>query len=441
MRSRKIPISLYILVPLIFGGISLISAILSHYLTIYYLKGGADSLGVLSWWILAMVLFTLACSFLVLSRVLKPVMKFVRDSEKMPSMPPLPAGLPDLAKANPEYYTQVFAQVTDLLGKVEARELFPRIVGQSAVMRRLFGQMLRVAPTDATVLITGESGTGKELVATLLYEHSLRKEGPLIKINCVAIPEGLLESELFGHERGAFTGAVAQKKGKFELARGGTVFLDEIGDMSLATQAKLLRVLQEKEFERVGGIRTIRVDVRFIAATNKDLESLVKKGEFREDLYFRLNVFPLSVPPLRARREDIPQLCQHFLIGSAMAEISPRAMQFLLGHPWPGNVRELQNVILRASVLSDKGVIEYFHLPPGMHPDLSGPRGPSLAAGTDLEERLAALEKALIIEALNRAGGVQARAAELLGLNQRSLWHRVKKLGIDVTSLKKHPDF
>ncbi len=439
MRSRKIPISLYILVPLIFGGISLISAILSHYLTIYYLRGGANSLGVLSWWFIAMVVITLACSFLVLSRVLKPVMKFVRDSEKMPSMPPSPAGLPELAKANPEYYSQVFAQVTDLLGKVEARELFPRIVGQSTVMRHLFGQMLKVAPTDTTVLITGESGTGKELVATSIYEHSLRRAKPLIKINCVAIPEGLLESELFGHEKGAFTGAVALKKGKFELARGGTIFLDEIGDMPLATQAKLLRVLQEKEFERVGGIRTIQVDVRFIAATNKDLESLVKKGEFREDLYFRLNVFPIALPPLRARREDIPLICQHFLSGTAATEISSRAMQLLLCHPWPGNVRELQNVIERMAILAEKGVIEAFHLPAGMQPDLNG-QGLPAAAGATIDDRLVAIEKGLIIEALNRAGGVQARAAQLLGINQRSLWHRVKKLGIDVSSLKKPPD-
>ncbi len=439
MKNRKIPLSLYILVPLIFGGISLISALVSHYLTIYYLKGAPGSQLVFFLGIVALLLITLACSFLVLSQVIKPVMKFVKDSEKLPIMPPSAEEFPGRAKARPEYYAQVFAQVTDLLGKVEARELFPRIIGQSQVMRHLFGQMLKVAPTDTTVLITGESGTGKELVAEALHEHSLRKEGALIKINCVAIPEGLLESELFGHERGAFTGAVAQKKGKFELAHGGTIFLDEIGDMPLPTQAKLLRVLQEKEIERVGGVRSLRVDVRFIAATNRDIEELVRKGQFREDLFFRLNVFPLAVPPLRARREDILLLCQRFLAGHAATEIAPRALQWLLGHSWPGNVRELKNVIERAAVLADRGVIEYFHLPAGINPDWSGPEA-ALGAGANLDERLRALERGLIIEALNRAGGVQARAADLLGVNQRSLWHRVKKLGIDVSSLKKPPD-
>ncbi|MDI6726432.1 MAG: sigma-54 dependent transcriptional regulator [Smithellaceae bacterium] len=435
MKSRKIMVSLYILIPFIFGGISLIGAIVAHYLTASYLRA-AGNIGIIAWWLVAIVLLTLTCSFLIVFLVLKPVMKFLKASEKMPLMRTDRKESAGAVKTNPEYYGLVFDRATDILTKMEAKEQFRQIVGQSAVMRNLFGQLLKVAPTDATVLLLGESGTGKELVATAIYEHSHRKEMPFIKINCVAIPEGLLESELFGHEKGAFTGALAQKKGKFELADGGAIFLDEIGDMPLPTQAKLLRVLQEQEFERVGGVKPIKVDVRFIAATNKDLEGLVKSGEFRSDLYFRLNVFPVHIPPLRARREDIPLLSQHFLLGTSVTEISARAMQLLIGYPWPGNVRELQNVIARAAVLADRAVIEDFHLPAGMKPDMNG-QGISLSAGAALDDRLAAFEKGSIIEALNRTAGVQARAADLLGINQRSLWHRIKKHGIDVGSLKK----
>jgi transcriptional regulator with GAF, ATPase, and Fis domain len=207
-------------------------------------------------------------------------------------------------------------------------------------MRGIFGQILKVAPTDSTVLISGESGTGKELVATSLYKHSLRKGRPFVKINCVAIPEGLLESELFGHEKGAFTGTIAQKKGKFELADGWAIFLDESGDMPPATQAKLLRVLQEKEFERVGGTQPIRVDVRFITAANKNLPEMIKTGAFRGDLFYRLNVFFLHLPPLRERREDIPFLIEHFLEKSGKdLTVSHRAMQLILGYGWPGSKR------------------------------------------------------------------------------------------------------
>lgn len=439
MKSRNIRISLYILVPFIFGGIYLISSILTHYLTLYYIKSRADSIGIIFWWIAAMLLITLACTFLVLSRVLKPVMKFLKSSEENPLIRIDENNEVSDAKADPEYYDLVFERVTHLLSKVEAGELFPHIVGQGAAMRNLFGQILKVAPGDTTVLIMGESGTGKELVATAIYEHSQRKDKPFIVINCVATPAGLLESELFGHEKGAFTGATMMKRGKFELAHGGTIFLDEIGDMPLEAQAKMLRVLQERQFERVGGVRPIRVDVRFIAATNKEMEHLVQSGEFREDLYFRLNVFPLHMPPLRARREDIPLLAQHFLAGSSATEISSRAMQILLSYHWPGNVRELRNVIERAAVLTENGVIEPFHLPAGMQPALNVKGIPS-SAGSSIDERIAALEKALIIEALNRTAGVQARAAELLGINQRSLWHRIKKQGIDVTSLRTKGD-
>jgi len=305
-------------------------------------------------------------------------------------------------------------------------------------MRGIFSQILKVAPTDATVLITGESGTGKELVAQSLYQHSLRKEGPFIKLNCVAIPEGLLESELFGHEKGAFTGATAQKRGKFELAHGGTILLDEIGDMPLATQAKLLRVLQEKEFERVGGTKPIRVDIRIIASTNKNLMKLVQEEKFREDLFYRLNVFALHLPPLRERREDIPALAQGFVeTAPKQAEISSAALQLLMGFQWPGNVRELKNVIERAAVMAEEGMIEPQHLPVQISGGLVGQAMQEVPEQASLDDRMAEIEKRFIIDALTRADGVQVKAAQILGIKERSLWHRVKKYNIDVTTIRK----
>jgi len=305
-------------------------------------------------------------------------------------------------------------------------------------MRGIFSQILKVAPTDATVLITGESGTGKELVAQSLYQHSLRKEGPFIKLNCVAIPEGLLESELFGHEKGAFTGATAQKRGKFELAHGGTILLDEIGDMPLATQAKLLRVLQEKEFERVGGTKPIHVDIRIIASTNKNLMKLVQEEKFREDLFYRLNVFALHLPPLRERREDIPALAQGFVeTAPKQAEISSAALQLLMGFQWPGNVRELKNVIERAAVMAEESMIEPQHLPVQISGGLVGQAMQEVPEQASLDDRMAEIEKRFIIDALTRADGVQVKAAQILGIKERSLWHRVKKYNIDVTTIRK----
>ena len=436
MKRNDFRISPYILIPVIFSGISLLAVIVTYRITSGCLERNIEPVAQLLYLGAAAVILSVACSYLILALILKPLTKFVRNAERLPVLAQTPGNADDgSGPEDIEHVHKVLDQVANLLGKVEARELFPEIIGQSRAMRGIFGQILKVAPTDSTVLISGESGTGKELVATSLYEHSLRKGRPFLKINCVAIPEGLLESELFGHEKGAFTGAIAQKKGKFELADGGAIFLDEIGDMPPATQAKLLRVLQEKEFERVGGTQPIRVDVRFITATNKNLPEMIKTGAFREDLFYRLNVFSLHLPPLRERREDIPFLIEHFLEKSGKdLTVSHRAMQLILGYGWPGNIRELQNVIERAAVFADK-TIEAAHLPAALTAEPSSPDGGSEHAGS-LDVRLDEIEKGMIIEAITRAGGIQTRAAQFLGINPRSLWHRVKKHNIDVSSLK-----
>ncbi|MFZ4437565.1 MAG: sigma-54 interaction domain-containing protein [Syntrophales bacterium] len=439
MKRRKLYISPYILIPAIFSGISLLAVIVTYHVTSLHLVQNIEPLTNIFWLACASFVFSFSCGYLILRHILKPISKFIREAEKMPA---LSRGVDSEGDVKPteeiEHIQKVLDQVTTILGKVEAVELFPEIIGQSRAMRALFAQIVKAAPTDSTVLITGDSGTGKELAATAIVDHSLRKGKPFVKVNCVAIPEGLLESELFGHEKGAFTGAIARRKGKFELADGGTIFLDEIGDMPSATQAKILRVLQEREIDRVGGAGSIGVDVRIIAATNKNLTEMVKTGAFREDLFYRLNVFNIHLPALRERREDIPALAEHFR-GSTekAAQISSRAMQLLLGHPWPGNVRELQNVIERAAVMADES-IEPEHLPPELCGELGATWNRGEAdEGQPLDERLAGIEKGMIIEALSRAGGIQARAAQLLGINSRSLWHRIKKYGIDVDSLKK----
>jgi len=439
VKRRKISISPYILIPAIFSGMSLLAVIVTYHVMSRYSGLKADPAEPVFWLGLASVVFTFACTYVILRFILLPIARFVKTARTLPAMSRMPVpetvGASDSSE-NIEELHRVLDQVTTILSKVEARELFPGIIGQSRAVRAIFGQILKVGPTETTALISGESGTGKELVATAIYKHSLRRGKPFVKVNCVAIPEGLLESELFGHEKGAFTGAVARKKGKFELADGGTIFLDEIGDMPPATQAKILRVLQEREFERVGGVGSIHVDVRIIAATNKNLTDMVKTGAFREDLFYRLNVFNIHLPALRERREDIPLLTEYFLgnTGKSM-EVSQQAMKLLLSYGWPGNIRELQNVVERAAVMAEEGSIETGHLPAG----LAG-ESPVTARGMDdtrpLDDRLGEIEKDLIIEALTRAGGIQARAAQILGINQRSLWHRIKKYNIDVSSLK-----
>jgi two-component system response regulator AtoC len=322
-----------------------------------------------------------------------------------------------------------------------------RMVGASRAMTEVFHLIERSAPTDSTVLIAGESGVGKELVAEAIHQHSSRKERPFVKLNCAAIPETLLESELFGYEKGAFTGANSRKLGKFELADGGTLLLDEIGDMALSTQAKLLRVLQERELERVGGTSSIHVDVRIIASTNKDLMKSVKEGRFRDDLYFRLNVITINVPSLRERREEIPTLVDHFLaeansrLGRTIRRVSPDAMAALMGYDWPGNIRELKNAIERSAVVTDGEVVSLASLPQPIRPAGAGSTNggsgsEQVTGGVTLDEKIAQLERAFVIDALAKAGGVQAAAARLLGVTERSVWHLVKKHRIEVEKIK-----
>lgn len=437
MKRKDFHISLYILVPTILSGISVIAVIVTYRVTAYYILKGINPDIPILWLVIAVAFFAFICSILIIRFIMKPFMRFVKAAKTLPVISQTPKADNLATKSeNIEDLQRILDQVTTILGTVEAREAFPHIIGQSRALRSIFGLIMKVSPTDTTVLLSGESGTGKELVATAIYEQSLRRGKPFIKINCVAIPEGLLESELFGHEKGAFTGAVAQKKGKFELANGGTIFLDEIGDMPLSTQAKILRVLQEREFERVGGTRPISVDIRLIAATNKNLQNMVKTGAFREDLFYRLNVFTLHLPPLRERREDIPLLIDHFLKQSGrVTEVSPRSLRVLLKYQWPGNIRELRNVIERATVIAEE-TIEPPHLPSFLMSDSPI----SLNDGEtekSLDARLHEIEKAMIIEAMTRTNGMQVRAAELLGINERSLWHRIKKYHIDVSPFRK----
>jgi len=344
-----------------------------------------------------------------------------------------------------------------------SRYSFDRIVGQSDGMRELFDNLMRVMDTDVSVLITGESGTGKELVAAALHHNSPRRNGPFIKVNTVAIPETLLESEMFGHERGSFTGAFQQKIGKVEAANGGTLFLDEIGDMPLSLQAKLLRVLQEREITRVGSTKSLKVNIRVVCATNRDLLKCVEQGEFREDLYYRINVLPVHIPPLRHRREDIPLLLDHFIqaynpkLGKSIKAVSPEVLDRFLNYPWPGNVRELENIVQRMMLMARGDMVEEEDLPPVLKAAreyVSPGSGVSMVLtedsplkdldlerllnsedfSTPLADRLTQMsdhiEKYLIKAALAKKDGHRQETADLLGISRKSLHNKMVRYGL-----------
>jgi Nif-specific regulatory protein len=317
--------------------------------------------------------------------------------------------------------------------ELRGRYDFSNLIGNSGPIRRVYEQVTQVAPTNTTVILRGESGTGKELIAHAIHYNSPRKNSPFVKVNCAALPETLIESELFGYERGAFTGAHAQKKGRFELAEGGTLFLDEIGDLNNSTAVKLLRVLQEKEFDRLGGTRTIKADVRLIVATNKNLEKAIAEGAFREDLYYRLNVFAIFVPPLRERKSDILLLADHFLgeyssrHGKSIKRISTPAIDMLMSYHWPGNIRELENTIERAVLVCDGHVVHGHHLPP----TLQTAEASGTITNTSFKEAVAAYERDLIQDTLKSTRGNRSKAAALLQTTERVISYKVRKLKID----------
>ncbi len=315
----------------------------------------------------------------------------------------------------------------------EVSEAPGEMVGQSAPMKDVYAMVARIAPTSSTVLIRGESGTGKELVARAVHDQSKRKGKPFIKVICAALPETLIESELFGYEKGAFTGAAASKPGRFELAEGGTIFLDEIGELTPATQVKLLRVLQDRQFERLGGTTTLRADVRVLAATHRDLEALVREGKFREDLFYRINVVPVRMPALRERPTDIPLLADHFLKkfrqehGKTSVKLDGKAIEALASHGWSGNVRELQNVVERLVVLNQSGLILEQDVRPCLAPRLTdAPASGPVALGASV----AGAEKAAIENALKAAGGNRTHAAKALGISRRTLHNKLNEYGI-----------
>lgn len=346
-----------------------------------------------------------------------------------------PFDLDDITRTINRFFEQQKLS-TKVRGRAEeavAPDKTSRIIGNSPVMQEVYKTIGLVAASDATVLITGETGTGKELVAETIHYNSTFSQGPLVKVNCAALPETLLESELFGHEKGSFTGADRQRKGRFELAHKGTIFLDEIGEMTLGTQRKLLRVLQEREFERVGGSSTIKVDTRVIAATNKKLEEEVAAGKFREDLFYRLNVIHIHLPPLRERKEDIPLLVDYFLQkhryhkDGPPASISEEAIKVLMEHDWPGNVRELENTIERAVILAQGGVITTHHL---VFSQIRTGRNIDLSEVIDktrsLEEAMRIIESKIILEALEKAKGDHALAAEILDISESELKRKLR---------------
>lgn len=439
IKNARYNISLYILIPVIFTGIALLTLLACYNLTAYFYKTGVEPGKYLFFWGALLILFSLISGVLIVRFIINPMERFVAKTDTFGVVTQAEDEDKQSRKDEMTRYTRAFDRVAEFLSKVESRELFPQIIGQSKSMRAVFFQIIKVAPTDSTVLLLGETGTGKELFANSIHEHSRRKGKPFVAINCAAIPEGLLESELFGFEKGAFTGANTRKLGKLEIASGGTIFLDEIGDMPLSIQAKVLRAIEESRIERVGGTQPVEVDVRIIAATNKDLSVMVDTGQFREDLFFRLNVFTIRLPLLRERREDIPILIDKFVRQSGKKlSVSSEAMQLLTVYDWPGNVRELKNAVESACVMA-KEVIEPIHLPSGITEQSEGARDEKLEFDEDLnlDDRIKEFERRMIAKALMMAGGVQVTAAKVLGISERSLWHRVKKFDIDVDQYKR----
>ena len=339
-------------------------------------------------------------------------------------------------------------EVKYLRERIEEHFDFGKMIGKSREIKEIYHFIRQVAPSKSTVLVMGESGTGKELVSRAIHYQSPRKPFPFVTINCAAIPETLIESELFGHERGAFTNAVERKLGRCEIAHQGTLFLDEIGELSLVTQAKILRFLEEKEFTRVGGSKTIKVDVRLIAATNKDLTQQIKKGEFREDLYYRINVVPIVIPPLRERKEDIPLLIEHFIKkhndenNKRVRGVCPEVLEWMVDHDWPGNVRELENMIERMVALTPNEYIQPSELPfPFMKAaKMDGLKDSILRGNVSLLRAEEEFEKELISDALKRANYIQSQAADLLGISRRILKYKIDKLGIQQDSPKSISD-
>ncbi len=450
MRNVRIHITPLILVPVTVAGLCVLTSILVFGAIRYAASTQQDPFWIVAFWTLCIAVVAAVVGGILVLVFVVPMRQIADVVDRLE-----PAAVAEVAPSvgavgskprrifggrdDPGRFKHAVQRVTELLSHVEVQELFPGIVETSAVMRRVLSLVARIAPSDTSVLIVGESGTGKELIARSIHRHSDRAAAPFVAVNCAGIPEGLLESELFGHEKGAFTGAVGQHLGRFERASGGSIFLDEVGDMPKGLQAKLLRVLQEREIERVGGSGTIPVDVRVIAATHRDLAAMVADGSFREDLYFRINGCTLQVPPLRERAEDISALAEHFLsVQGSSARIGAAAMSALERYGWPGNVRELQNVVETAVVLARGGDVELEHLPESLTGD--GDVAAAVVASREgeqgLDEVLADLEERLISDALSQTGGVQKRAAELLGIKERSLWHRVSKYGIDVARFK-----
>ena len=333
---------------------------------------------------------------------------------------------------------KLLVENTNLRRELQEKYDFSHIVGNSSAMRRVYDQVSQVARSNATVLLRGESGTGKELIANAIHYNSLRAKKPFIKINCATLPETLIEAELFGYEKGAFTGAQARKKGRFELAEGGTFFLDEIGDLPAQTQVKLLRVLQEREFERLGGNETIKINVRLVAATNKNLEEAIEKGDFREDLFYRLNVFTIFLPPLRERKSDILLLAESFVDkyerehGKHIKRISTPAIDMLTSYHYPGNVRELENTIERAVLVCDGNVIYGHHLPP----TLQTAEGTGTITNVSLEQAVETFEQDLIKDALKTTRGNRSKAARLLETTERIFSYKIKRYGIDPRRFK-----